>query len=109
MTKCDNPNCDRNHEVERAIATVCAEAAKRIAQIMDGGPADAIYELAAALVQEAFINALPGKEKGAIEDMKSIVEHLSELALKSESLMADKRKKDASRAMGETPANSKPI
>lgn len=93
--KCGNPNCTRNHEIEVQIATVVESAARQVANLMGGGPIDAIYGMAAALTTVSFYTALPGKEKEAGDDLLELVTEYVRQISNDEDAVARKRKQDA--------------
>lgn len=109
MSKCENPNCTRNHELEGQIANVCEDAARKVAVICGGGPQDAIHGLAMALVSSSFYTSIPGKEKEAADDLVALVQHLSDMILEDEASMKLKRERDAEEVAQRPAANTLPI
>jgi hypothetical protein len=95
MTKCSNPDCTRNHEIEVQIAHVVESASRQVANLLGGGPIDAIYGMAAALTTVSFYTSLPGREKEAGEDLIELVTQYVEQMGSDEEALAKKRDMDA--------------
>lgn len=95
MTKCGNPDCERNHDVEAAVADVTSQAAMQIAAALDGQPSDAVYGLAQATMSALFGIAVLGKERAAFEKLLDFMHTMSDRILDDNDLLAAKAAKEA--------------